>query len=248
MSGGVYCPLSPDEPQARLDVCIEECQPRCILVHSQTANRFDNELNSAQIIIKAFDPAQENVFHFFPALSMDSLAIVVFTSGSTGRPKGVCLSQRNFVNYLAASKHEQILLSSDIVLQRAPVTVSMHLQDIVSSLCVGASIVAVRPGNHRDITYLLNLIKRHQITFVFLVPSLLAAIFEDTVDVENKCGYLRLVLTGGKIFLIFLIIILYFSQISIRKKINKQILIEGGKYYERKNAYLKKLSQKKSTF
>src|SRR3990167_2485914 len=42
MVGGIYCPLSPRDPQYRLHTLIQQTQSRLVLVHSSTKTKFNN--------------------------------------------------------------------------------------------------------------------------------------------------------------------------------------------------------------
>jgi len=93
MGGGVYCPLSPRDPQHRLHALLQQSQSRLALVHSLTKTKFnddiisfdiesilnDNELNG-EIDIDRLSNIQ---------VTSDNIAYIIFTSGSTGTPKGV---------------------------------------------------------------------------------------------------------------------------------------------------------------
>lgn len=63
-------------------------------------------------------------------------------------------------------------------------------------MSTGARLVLVDAGREQDISYLVQLIKHHQITAVCFVPSLLHAFLEE-IDVD-ACRHLRRVTTGGE--------------------------------------------------
>ncbi len=98
MAGGVYCPLSPRDPQQRLQSLVHQTESRLILVHSLTQHRFTNSFLALNIdnIIKTnvmTNGDNVNVDQLSEVnIDGDSIAYVVFTSGSTGTPKGVSCS------------------------------------------------------------------------------------------------------------------------------------------------------------
>ncbi|CAM4852073.1 unnamed protein product, partial [Rotaria magnacalcarata] len=49
MAGGVYCPLSPRDPQHRLHALVEQTQSRLVLVHELTKTKFDDNIISLDI-------------------------------------------------------------------------------------------------------------------------------------------------------------------------------------------------------
>ena len=93
MIGGVYCPLSPRDPQYRLHTLIEQTQSHLVLVHYLTKTKFDDIIISLDIdsivstknVQSDIDVNQlSNVI-----ITPDGIAYIIFTSGSTGIPKAV---------------------------------------------------------------------------------------------------------------------------------------------------------------
>lgn len=93
MAGGVYCSLSPRDPQQRLDTLVQQCQSRLVLAHYQTEITFQNGVTLINIdSVLTNNNIQRDVD--FDRLSSvvvtsDDIAYVIFTSGSTGIPKAV---------------------------------------------------------------------------------------------------------------------------------------------------------------
>ena len=94
MIGGVYCPLSPRDPQHRLYALLEQTQSRLVLVHHLTKTKFNDDSISLDIDSLLTDNAVENDVDVDRLsniiVSSTSIAYIIFTSGSTGIPKAVC--------------------------------------------------------------------------------------------------------------------------------------------------------------
>jgi non-ribosomal peptide synthetase component F len=93
MVGGVYCPLSPRDPQPRLDALLQQTQSRLALVHHLTKTKFQNHVISLDVDIILIDGNSEydidvnrlsNII-----ITPANIAYIIFTSGSTGIPKAV---------------------------------------------------------------------------------------------------------------------------------------------------------------
>ena len=93
MVGGVYCPLSPRDPQHRLHALLQQTQSHLVLVHWLTKTKFHNDFNLLEIDSVLFNndvnsnldvDRLSNV-----AVTSDNISYVIFTSGSTGIPKAV---------------------------------------------------------------------------------------------------------------------------------------------------------------
>jgi fengycin family lipopeptide synthetase D len=94
MMGGVYCPLSPHDPEHRLHSLIEQTQCRLVLVHSLTKTKFNDHIVSFNIdfIFHANSTYDNNIDLNQLSnveVTMGNIAYVIFTSGSTGIPKAV---------------------------------------------------------------------------------------------------------------------------------------------------------------
>ncbi len=98
MAGGVYCPLSPRDPQHRLQSLLEQSQSRFVLVHHLTTTKFQMNAISTDIdsVLVTSDIKSDNDVDLFSTVLVvpDNIAYIIFTSGSTGTPKAVS-SQTN---------------------------------------------------------------------------------------------------------------------------------------------------------
>ena len=93
MAGAVYCPLSPEDPQERLQVLVGQTKSGLVLVHWLTRAMFypDSVTVDIDVTINIEKTIDEVVCHYLSTVivTLDNLAYVIFTSGSTGTPKAV---------------------------------------------------------------------------------------------------------------------------------------------------------------
>ncbi len=96
MIGGVYCPLSPRDPQHRLLALVQQTQSRLVLVHWLTKMKFNDTivLLEVDLVVTNNDVATDVDVDSLSSVevTLDNIAYVIFTSGSTGTPKAVSLS------------------------------------------------------------------------------------------------------------------------------------------------------------
>jgi non-ribosomal peptide synthetase component F len=92
MCGGVYCPLSPRDPEYRLNSLLEQTGSDIVLVHYLTKRKFNENILSIDID----SILTENNFNLDRmsnvSMKFDDIAYIIFTSGSTGTPKAVSCS------------------------------------------------------------------------------------------------------------------------------------------------------------
>ena len=198
MSGGAYCPFSPEEPKARINTCLTDYNIRCILVHPPTANGSSDGLDVASLIPGY--SLNEGGDKKRDLLSEESenplLAVAVFTSGSTGTPKCVPLTHRNLITAFSGLKDRKIISGYDNVLQVTSVTFDIHLIEIIGALRLGACVTLLPPGAHRDLNFILHTIMTHQVSYWSSVPSVLTELVQYPFE-KHKLVTLRILTSGG---------------------------------------------------
>jgi non-ribosomal peptide synthetase component F len=95
MVGGVYCPLSPRDPQHRLQSLLQQTQSRFLLLHHLTTTKFQMNIISIDIdsILAGTDMESDDNLDLLTTvlLTLNDTAYIIFTSGSTGIPKAVSI-------------------------------------------------------------------------------------------------------------------------------------------------------------
>ncbi|CAF4144517.1 unnamed protein product, partial [Adineta steineri] len=158
MAGGVYCPLSPRDPQHRLHALTQQTQGRLVLVHHLTTTKFDHD-------IVAFDiDSILNVDNMNNDINYDCLsniklkgeekAYIIFTSGSTGTPKAVQVRHKNFVDCIHSLTYINSFNKHDTVVQMTRCSFDIHVQEILGTLLVGGTLIMLHPGGTVDFSYL----------------------------------------------------------------------------------------------
>ncbi|MFD6065456.1 condensation domain-containing protein, partial [Rhodococcus wratislaviensis] len=193
-AGGAYLPIDPDHPAERTAYVLDTAQPVCVLTRAADDTTFTT---AAPVVnIDTLDLPDEDPAPISTALTAGNAAYVIFTSGSTGRPKGVAVTHGAIVNRLLWMQHEYRLSPDDAVMQKTPVTFDVSVWELFWPLQVGATLVIAAPDGHRDPDYLATLIRRHRITTMHFVPSMLSVFTAEPAVAE--CDSLRLVFCSGE--------------------------------------------------
>uniref|UniRef100_UPI0026373661 non-ribosomal peptide synthetase n=1 Tax=uncultured Aquimarina sp. TaxID=575652 RepID=UPI0026373661 len=108
-------------------------------------------------------------------LQPQDLCYVIYTSGTTGKPKGVMIEHSGIVNRLEWMQSMYPLTSEDIILQKTPYIFDVSVWELLWANWYGAKIVMAKPEGHKDSEYLHELIKKHEVTTLHFVPSMLIA-------------------------------------------------------------------------
>ncbi|WP_281561583.1 amino acid adenylation domain-containing protein, partial [Thalassomonas sp. RHCl1] len=179
-AGAAYVPLDPQLPASRIGAILDDSQPLAIISQQHLA---DNLNGLSDIPVLAIDEAA--LAADLAALSPNSIerpriqsplscAYVIYTSGSTGVPKGVVCTHQGLVNQADAKQKQYPLTTQDKVLQKTPYSFDVSLQELIWPLISGACLVIAKPEGHKDPKYLESVIKKHQITTLHFVPSMLS--------------------------------------------------------------------------
>jgi amino acid adenylation domain-containing protein len=196
-AGGAYLPLDPDYPDDRISFMTADAGLKIILTQDRFKNRFQNKsikifyLDSEWDIINAESPHRPEV-----QISEYDLAYIIYTSGSTGMPKGVMNAHKGVCNRLLWIGLDFEWTENDIVMQKTPFSFDVSVPEFFGPLIKGAALVLAKPGGHKDSSYLVDLIKRENITSVHFVPSMLH-IFLNTHGIE-ECKSIRQVFCSGE--------------------------------------------------
>ncbi|VDS08678.1 Enterobactin synthase component F [Paracoccus haematequi] len=166
-AGAAYLPLDPDHPPDRIARILSMARPVAVIT---------------SLDLKALFPADAPLLTDWPdhgtapaRPAPDDMAYVIFTSGSTGEPKGVVIDHRAIVNRLLWMRDHYGIDASDRILQKTPATFDVSVWEFFLPMIAGAELVMAPPGAHRDPSAIAALIRRHAITTLHFVPSMLSA-------------------------------------------------------------------------
>ncbi|HEX6747845.1 MAG TPA: non-ribosomal peptide synthase/polyketide synthase [Longimicrobium sp.] len=197
-AGGAYVPLDPEYPEERLRYMLRDSAPVVLLTQRSLSERFDG----SGVPIEVLD-GEASAWTGRPdsnpgrgALTPENLAYVIYTSGSTGQPKGVMNGHRGVINLLAWGERHWELGAGDALLQRTSLSFDVSVRELFSPLLAGARLVLVRPGGQREVDYLVEVVRRREVSTLVLTPSQMQAFLEHP-GLEG-CSSLRRIVLGGE--------------------------------------------------
>ncbi|MEG1039167.1 MAG: amino acid adenylation domain-containing protein [Pseudomonas sp.] len=195
-AGGAYVPLDPDYPDERLAYMIEDSGINLLLTHSDLHERLPLQAGVQVLCLDQLDLSQGDDTNLAQQLDGAGLAYMIYTSGSTGRPKGAANRHDALYNRLVWMQAAYPIGAGDTVLQKTPFSFDVSVWEFFWPLMVGARLALAEPGAHRDPAALVALIKRHQVSTLHFVPSMLQAFVRD--DGVASCASLRQVICSGE--------------------------------------------------
>ncbi|WP_430330886.1 amino acid adenylation domain-containing protein [Rhodococcus sp. ACT016] len=195
-AGGAFVPLDPSWPQERRDSVRADAGARLVLTGP---GGVDAGADAVDVDLDAW--AHDDQPTDLPDRRFDGrrLAYVIFTSGSTGRPKGAMIRHEAICARLLWQRDRILGFGADDAsLFKAPLSFDISVNEILLPLVSGGRLIVTEPGGERDPQYLLDLIARERVTFVYLVSSMLDILLDLARGTDLLSG-LRHVWCGGEV-------------------------------------------------
>ncbi|WP_338477486.1 amino acid adenylation domain-containing protein [Pseudomonas trivialis] len=197
-AGGAYVPLDPDYPRDRLAYMLEDSQVHLLLTQAHLMQALPTRDPERCLLVEQGDRWLSAYADTNPDVAVDAenLAYVIYTSGSTGQPKGAGNRHCALTNRLLWMQQAYALDTDDTVLQKTPFSFDVSVWEFFWPLMTGARLVVAAPGDHRDPSRLVELIKRQQVTTLHFVPSMLQAFLQDPQ--AARCQGLQRIICSGE--------------------------------------------------
>lgn len=195
-AGGAYVPFDPDYPAERLRYMVEDSGISLLLTQSHLRSRLPSIAGSVLVVVDELDLSRESDSNPAVPLHGDNLVYIIYTSGSTGRAKGAANRHRSVYNRLAWMQAAYELSAGDTVLQKTPFSFDVSVWEFFWPLMTGARLVLAAPEDHRDPRKLVELIRRHRVSTLHFVPSMLQAFLDH--DGIDACTSLQRIVCSGE--------------------------------------------------
>mgnify|MGYP000098976600 FL=1 len=196
-AGGIYVPIDPSHPQERFEYILDNCGANLILTQSYLKEKFSKYKKKIIEIDKWNLFEKEREYNLVSEVTSSNLAYVIYTSGTTGKPKGIMIEHKQKINHLCITKDEFALSANDVVAQTASQCFDISVWQFLSPLIVGARVCIFSAELIQHPSNFLQSLVNNSITVLQLVPSILNALLEATLD--HTCNTnLRLVIPTGE--------------------------------------------------
>ncbi|MCF6309164.1 MAG: amino acid adenylation domain-containing protein [Sulfurimonas sp.] len=183
-AGAAYVPIDPNYPDERITYILEDTKTALLLTQSHLKDKLDTLLLEHESInnrlsllaIDEYNYQTQDDRELISISTPDSLAYVIYTSGTTGKPKGVMIEHGGVVNLAENQIKEFGITDKDNILQFASYSFDAATLEIYTALIYGAVLVITSSAQRENISELIELIIKQEISFALLPPVLLRSI------------------------------------------------------------------------
>ncbi|MEU3650003.1 FkbM family methyltransferase [Lentzea sp. NPDC034063] len=148
------------------------------------------------------------------AVAPEASGYILFTSGSTGIPKGVVQTRRTLDSVVDWQVQRSGAGTRPRTLQRSALSFDVALQEILSTLADGGTLLVPADGQRQDLQHTASVIQRWKVERVFIPPSGLHALLA-AVD-ASLLSSLREVVCAGEPLVITASVRRVFREIDAR--------------------------------
>ncbi len=143
-AGGVYVPLDPELPAARLGFVDRDARLHTVVTHeAQRPKLGEAGIDESKLLSLDAKPSVLGRRQANPPCRVGPAhaAYVIYTSGSTGRPKGVVVSHASLAGYVKSGGERYAIVPGERVLQFASIGFDVAVAEIFPALGRGAAVV-----------------------------------------------------------------------------------------------------------
>jgi amino acid adenylation domain-containing protein len=198
---GIYLPLDPTYPEARLRYMLADSGTSFVVTQHPLRERFTLDGQDALCVDdEGIREVLSDYSHSNVDLSIDAqeVAYIVYTSGSTGKPKGVEGTHKSLLNRLQWGWETFPYKSGEVSCQKTPISFVDSLAEIYAPLIGGCPLVIVPARAAKNPALLVELLARNDISRLLGVPSLIKAICEVLGKSGQSLPCLEMLVSSGE--------------------------------------------------
>lgn len=197
--GAVLVPINWRLASIELSAILSDCRPGLILISQEFVDRFQTVAPISVVCLESIGAAQsDETLINGVRQSLEDPVVQIYTSGTTGQPKGVVLANRTFIQLLremhTGGDSWMNLNVDDVLLLSLP---QFHIGGLwwaIQGFLAGATGIMLESFVGWQA---LELIQKHRITKVPLVPAMLQFVLSEPDINTADLSSVKAVLYGG---------------------------------------------------
>lgn len=204
-AGGAYVPLDPHYPHERLAFMLHDTEVSLVLSQAQVAAALPADVMPADTMVLCLDrdwelmAAASQANPEYDSTATD-VAYVIYTSGSTGAPKGVQGTHRGIMNRCHWMWSAHPFAPGEVCCQKTSINFVDAVWELFGPLLHGIPTVYVPEADAQDLPRMLEVLAKHRVSRIVLVPSVLQALLETVPDIAERLPALTHWTVSGEAF------------------------------------------------
>ncbi|MFL6064575.1 MAG: non-ribosomal peptide synthetase [Friedmanniella sp.] len=201
-AGGVYLPIEPHFPPARIQRMLSRAECRLVLAQASSTATLDEALTTVsgveKVHLESVYAEDWSATDVGIPVSADQLAYIYFTSGSTGEPKGAMCEHLGMLNHVYAKIEDLEISAGQVVAQTAPQCFDISLWQLVSALLVGGQTLVIEQEAVLDVERFVDTVTAGRVAVLQVVPSYLEVVLSYLEQHPRPLPDLRYVSVTGE--------------------------------------------------
>ena len=193
---GAYLPLDPGYPPDRLAYMLADSKAQVLIgAADDPVARALAHRSGLPLIDPAADPVHGSELPPAP----DAVSHIIYTSGSTGRPKAAPSPHRQVLNRLQWMARIAPFGDGEVGCIKTSISFIDSLWELLGAVLQGRPSVVVPPEAMLDPTAMIDLLARHGVSRLWLVPSYLRVLLDAAPDLGARLPALRFWVASGEV-------------------------------------------------
>jgi|GEM_PF-2439316 len=199
-AGGVYVPIDPGYPAERQRWMAADAEIRALIGDSATTAVPEWADPRTLVDLANIAAATMPVIASWPlpAPPPNAPLNILYTSGSTGKPKGVVGTHGAMLNRLQWAWEAMPLAADEVIGHRSSLSFVDAGPEMFTGLLGGVPTAILMAHEMADLSLFVTALRRHQVTRLTVVPSILAALVRTVPELGTTLATLRTWITSGE--------------------------------------------------
>lgn len=202
-SGNIYMNLDIKNPKERIKNICEQIEPVLLITTAKLREQLP-EVNIPVLSIDTFDfsqPIAEEKLNAIQNKLIDTDPYcIINTSGSTGTPKGVVLNHRSFIDFMERSFEIFNISENDVIGSLSPLVFDIYSIELCFLMAKACQLVLISDTLSAFPIEILKLIQRHNISFLFWVPTIMVNMANMDLLSKIELPSLKRIWFAGEVF------------------------------------------------